>query len=137
MAAAFTKHHTATRTASAHEQGYPATAFLNHPGTGQKKGDANDTRAMISRIAKIRAEKAQVLGYPDYATWKLQDQMAKTPAAVEAFFNKLIPAATAKAGVEAKDIQALIVAQKDTFSVQAWDWDFYADQVRKSPLQPG
>lgn len=97
-----------------------------------EKGDANDTRTMIARIAKIRAEKAQVLGYPDYATWRLQDQMAKTPAAVEAFFSKLIPAATAKAMVEAKDIQALIAAQKDTFSVQAWDWNFYSDQVRKA-----
>lgn len=97
-----------------------------------EKGDANDTRAMISRIAKIRAEQAKLLGYPDYATWKLQDQMAKAPAAVEAFFNQLIPAATAKAQQEAKDIQALITAQKDTFSVAAWDWNFYADQVRKA-----
>ena len=97
-----------------------------------EKSDANDTRAMISRIAKIRAEQAKLLGYPDYATWKLQDQMAKTPAAVETFFNQLIPAATAKAQQEAKDIQALITTQKDTFSVAAWDWNFYADQVRKA-----
>lgn len=94
--------------------------------------DANDTRALIARIAKIRAEKAQLLGFPDYATWKLQDQMAKTPAAVDAFFSKLIPAATAKARNEAKDIQALIAQQKDTFSLQAWDWDHYAEQVRKA-----
>lgn len=94
--------------------------------------DANDTRALIARIAKIRAEKARLLGFPDYATWKLQDQMAKTPAAVDAFFSKLIPAATAKARNEAKDIQALIAQQKDTFSLQAWDWDHYAEQVRKA-----
>ncbi len=94
--------------------------------------DGNDTRALIARIAKIRAEKAQLLGFPDYATWKLQDQMAKTPAAVEAFFSKLIPAATAKARNEAKDIQDLITQQKDTFNLQAWDWDHYAEQVRKA-----
>jgi peptidyl-dipeptidase Dcp len=97
-----------------------------------EQNDANDTRKLIARMAQIRAEKAALLGFPDYATWKLQDQMAKTPAAVESFFAKLIPAATAKARVEAKDIQALINEQKDTFSLQAYDWDFYADQVRKA-----
>jgi peptidyl-dipeptidase Dcp len=97
-----------------------------------EQNDANDTRKLITRMAQIRAEKAALLGFPDYATWKLQDQMAKTPAAVESFFAKLIPAATAKARVEAKDIQALINEQKDTFSLQAYDWDFYADRVRKA-----
>lgn len=97
-----------------------------------EQNDANDTRKLITRIAEIRAEKAALLGFPDYATWKLQDQMAKTPAAVESFFAKLIPAATAKARVEAKDIQALINEQKDTFALQAYDWNFYADQVRKA-----
>jgi peptidyl-dipeptidase Dcp len=97
-----------------------------------EQNDANDTRKLITRIAEIRAEKAALLGFPDYATWKLQDQMAKTPAAVESFFAKLVPAATAKARVEAKDIQALINEQKDTFALQAYDWNFYADQVRKA-----
>lgn len=97
-----------------------------------EQNDANDTRKLITRIAEIRAEKAALLGFPDYATWKLQDQMAKTPAAVESFFAKLIPAATAKARVEAKDIQALINEQKDTFALQAYDWNFYSDQVRKA-----
>lgn len=97
-----------------------------------EQNDANDTRKLITRIAKIRAEKAGLLGFPDYATWKLQDQMAKTPQAVESFFAKLIPAATAKARSEGQDIQALIREQKDTFSLQAYDWDFYADQVRKA-----
>jgi len=97
-----------------------------------EQGDANDTRKLISRMAQLRAEKAALLGFPDYAAWKLQDQMAGTPAAVASFFAKLIPAATAKARAEAKDIQALINEQKDTFSLQAYDWDFYADQVRKA-----
>jgi peptidyl-dipeptidase Dcp len=97
-----------------------------------EQGDANDTRKLIMRMAQLRAEKAALLGFPNYAAWKLQDQMAKTPAAVESFFAKLIPASTAKARVEAKDIQDLIHAQKDTFSLQAYDWNFYADQVRKA-----
>ncbi|KAA5536794.1 peptidyl-dipeptidase Dcp [Taibaiella lutea] len=97
-----------------------------------ERGDANDTRATISRIAKIRAEKAKLLGLPNYASWQLQDQMAETPAAVMNFFNQLIPAATAKARKEAADIQDLIHQQKDTFNVEAYDWDYYADQVRKA-----
>lgn len=97
-----------------------------------EKGDANDTRKLISRIAQIRAQQAQLLGFKNYATWKLQDQMAKTPEAVEAFFQRLVPAATAKARTEAKDIQAVIDQQKGGFKLEPWDWTFYAEQVRKA-----
>jgi peptidyl-dipeptidase Dcp len=97
-----------------------------------ERGDANDTRKLISRIAKIRADKAKLLGLPDYASWQLQDQMAEKPSAVFDFFNQLIPAATAKARKEAGDIQDLIDKQKGNFKVEAYDWDFYADQVRKA-----
>lgn len=97
-----------------------------------EKGDANDTRKLISRIAQIRAQQAQLLGFKNYATWKLQDQMAKTPEAVEAFFQRLVPAATAKARAEAKDIQAVIDQQKGGFKLEPWDWTFYAEQVRKA-----
>jgi len=97
-----------------------------------EKNDANDTRATISRIAQIRAQKAKLLGFTSYAAWKLQNQMAKTPEAVEQFLRKLVPAATAKAKQEAADIQALIDGQKGGFKVEAWDWNFYAEQVRKA-----
>ncbi|WP_073230742.1 M3 family metallopeptidase [Pedobacter caeni] len=97
-----------------------------------EKGDANDTRKIISRIAQIRAQQAQLLGFKNYATWKLQDQMAKTPEAVEAFFRQLVPAATAKARSEAKDIQAVIDQQKGGFKLEPWDWTYYAEQVRKA-----
>ncbi|EHQ30288.1 peptidyl-dipeptidase Dcp [Mucilaginibacter paludis] len=100
--------------------------------TRTEKGDANDTRATISRIAQIRAQKAKLLGFASYAAWKLQNQMAKTPEAVEAFLDKLVPAATAKAKQEAADIQALIDQQNGGFKVEAWDWNFYAEQVRKA-----
>ncbi|KIO77114.1 dipeptidyl carboxypeptidase II [Pedobacter lusitanus] len=96
-----------------------------------EKQDTNDTRSTIIRIAKIRAEKARLMGFPDYATWKLQDQMAKTPAAVDAFFAQLVPAATAKAKMEAADIQAQADLEKSGFKIQPWDWDYYADKVRK------
>ena len=96
-----------------------------------EKGDSNDTRATITRIAILRAQKARLLGFKSYAAWNLQDQMAETPEAVEAFFAKLVPSAIGKAKEEAADIQALIDKQKGGFELQPWDWDYYSEQVRK------
>ncbi|RZK79077.1 MAG: peptidyl-dipeptidase Dcp [Pedobacter sp.] len=96
-----------------------------------EQGDANDTRKLIVEIAKIRAEKSKLMGFKNYATWKLQDQMAKTPEAVETFFAKLVPSATAKAVQEAADIQAVIDREKGGFKLEAYDWDHYAEKVRK------
>ena len=120
----------------------PALQSLSNRATRQKlfetsytrteKGDSNDTRKVIERIAKIRALKAQLVGFKNYADWKLRDQMAKSPEAVDDFLNKLIPAATAKAHAEAADIQKVIDQQKGGFKLQPWDWDFYAEQVRKA-----
>ncbi|MGE5625129.1 MAG: peptidyl-dipeptidase Dcp [Bacillota bacterium] len=95
-------------------------------------GDKYDTRATILKIAAIRAERAKLLGYKTYADWKLQDQMAKTPGAVEKIFAQLVPAAVDKAKGEATDIQALIDQQKGGFKLQPWDWNFYSEQVRKA-----
>jgi len=106
--------------------------LYNASWTRTERDDANDTRKTIARIAQIRAEKANLIGFRNYAEWKLQDQMAKTPEAVNAFFAQLIPAATAKAKVEAADIQAVIDQQKGGFKLEPWDWNFYAEQVRKA-----
>jgi peptidyl-dipeptidase Dcp len=97
-----------------------------------EKNDANDTRKGIARIAEIRTEQAALLGFKSYAEWKLKDQMAQTPEAVQTFLSKLVPAATGKALQEAGEIQKVIDAQKGGFKVQPWDWDFYAEQVRKA-----
>ena len=96
-----------------------------------EKSDSNDTRGTIEQIAKIRAEKAKLLGMPNYASWALQDQMAKTPDAVDKFFAQLVPAATAKAKKEGADIQAMIDKQKGGFKLQPWDWNYYSEQLRK------
>lgn len=96
-----------------------------------EKVDSNDTRNIITQIAAIRAEKAKLLGFKNYAAWKMQDQMAKTPVAVDKFFGQLAPAAAAKAQEEASDIQAIIDQQKGGFTLEPWDWDIYAEQVRK------
>lgn len=93
--------------------------------------DSNDTRAGIIRIAAIRAQKAKLMGFENYAAWKLQDQMAQTPEAVNKFLNALVPAVTGKAKQEAADIQALIDAQNGGFQLQPYDWEFYAEQVRR------
>ena len=97
-----------------------------------ERGDANDTREIISRMAQLRARRAQLLGYPNHAAWKLGDQMAKTPEAALKFMDALVPGATAKAAREAKDIQDVIDTEKGGFTLQPWDWNFYSEQVRKA-----
>jgi peptidyl-dipeptidase Dcp len=113
--------------------------------TRTERNDANDTRATIARLAQLRAEKAKLLGFPNYAAWTLQDQMAKTPEAAQKFMDALVGPATAKARSEQAEIQALIDSQSakqnagkgsgmssGSFQVQPWDWNFYAEQVRKA-----
>jgi peptidyl-dipeptidase Dcp len=109
--------------------------------TRTERGGENDTRATISRLAQVRAEKAALLGFPNYAAWVLQDQMAKTPAAALKFMDALVGPATAKATSEGKEIQALIDSQNagkgggmdgGGFQIRPWDWNFYSEQVRKA-----
>jgi peptidyl-dipeptidase Dcp len=102
-----------------------------------ERGGANDTRDIVARLAQLRSHKAKLLGFPNYAAWKLEDQMAKTPDAALKFMDALVPGATARAASEARDIQAVIDsqsgdAQKNGFKLEPWDWDFYAEQVRKA-----
>ncbi len=97
-----------------------------------EKGDGNDTRETIARIAQLRAQKGKLLGFPSFAAWKVEDQMAKTPEAALKFMDDLVPAATGRAATEAQDIQALIDKQNGGFKVQPWDWEFYSEQVRKA-----
>jgi len=97
-----------------------------------ERGDANDTRDIIARIAQLRAQRARLLGFTSHAAWKIEDQMAKTPETALQFMDALVPLATAKAAGEAKDIQDVIDAQKAGFVLQPWDWDFFGEQVRKA-----
>jgi peptidyl-dipeptidase Dcp len=97
-----------------------------------ERGDANDTRDTIARLAQLRARKARLLGYSSFAAWTLEDQMVRTPQAALGFMDALVPAATAKAASEARDNQGVIDAQNGGFQLQPWDWSFYAEQVRKA-----
>lgn len=107
-------------------------ALFNASWQRAEKNDAGDTRETIVQLAKVRAEQAKLLGFPNYAAWKLQNQMAKKPDTALNFMRNIVPAATDRAQREAKDIQAVIDQQKGGFNVQAWDWAFYAEQVRKA-----
>jgi peptidyl-dipeptidase Dcp len=100
--------------------------------TRTERGGDNDTRATTARLAQVRAEKAALLGFPNYAAWVLQDQMAKTPEAALKFMDALVAPATAKARGEGEEIQALIDSQHGGFKLQPWDWNFYSEQVRKA-----
>ncbi|WP_337021146.1 peptidyl-dipeptidase Dcp [Pantoea anthophila] len=100
--------------------------------TRTEKGDDNDTRELVLRLAQVRAEQARLLGFTSYAAWKLQDQMAKTPEAALAFMRNIVPAARARAEREAAAIQQTIDQQQGDFLLQAWDWRFYAEQVRRA-----
>lgn len=107
-------------------------ALFEHSWTRAEKGDANDTRATLLEIAKLRAEKAALLGFPSYAAYSLQNQMARTPEAAEGFVRQLVGPARARAALEAADIQAAIDSSGGNFKLAPWDWDRYADKVRKA-----
>jgi peptidyl-dipeptidase Dcp len=99
-------------------------------------GDLDNT-AIVAKIVKLRAEKATLLGYPDYAAYVLADETAGTPAAVNQMLARLAPPALANAKKEAADNQKLIEEQATSahskpFQLQPWDWAFYAEQVRKA-----
>lgn len=96
-----------------------------------QKGDENDTRELVCRLTALRARQAQLLGFEDYASWSTADQMAKTPAAALAFMRGIVPAARARAEREQADIQKVIDDEQGGFSVQVWDWSFYAERVRQ------
>jgi peptidyl-dipeptidase Dcp len=100
--------------------------------TRAEKGDANDTRTIIQEIAQLRAKKAALFGYANWADYTLYDQMAKDRATAVGFLDRLAAPVAAKQHVEAADIQKLVDAQGGGFKAGPADWNFYADQIRKS-----
>src|SRR5947208_2827197 len=103
---------------------------------GNHGGD-NDTKAIITRLAQLRAQRAKLLGYPTYADYNLDDEMSKTPANAIKLMTDMVPAATSKARAEAARMQKLIdgrarAAHMTGFTLAPYDWQFYAEQVRKA-----
>lgn len=96
-----------------------------------EKGDDNDTRETLITIAKKRAEKAELLGFKNYAEWSLQGSMAKKPDQAKKLMEQLSPYAVGSATQEAKEIQDLINKEADPFTLTAADWDYYAEKIRE------
>jgi peptidyl-dipeptidase Dcp len=101
------------------------------------RGNAFDNTALVSRIMHLRLERAKLLGYPDYASFVLADETAKTPQAVNAMLGRLAPAAVANAKREAADLQAMIDQEQaargePTFKLEPWDWAYYSEKVRQA-----
>jgi peptidyl-dipeptidase Dcp len=95
--------------------------------------DAHDnTRAIIPRILQLRAEKARLLGFPNYAAWKLQDEMARTPEAAMGLMMRVWPATVARIHQEVADMQALSDREGAHITIEPWDYRYYAEKVRKA-----
>lgn len=118
----------------------PLLTYLSNRALRKKLYDASvyrtdsgdlDTRSIVLEIARLRAKKAELSGFNDYASWNLQQSMAKTPAAVMDLLKGLIPAASAKAKEEAAEIQGLMKEMGVTHDLKPWDWNYYAELLRK------
>lgn len=100
--------------------------------TRAEHGDSNDTRGILTRLAQLRAHKAKLLGFPTYAAYTLQDQVAQTPEAAIKLLSDVAPPAVAKAREEMSRMQQVIDKEKGGFKLAAWDHQYYAEQVRKA-----
>ncbi|HEY5970622.1 MAG TPA: M3 family metallopeptidase, partial [Pseudoxanthomonas sp.] len=122
--------------------GQPPESQLTDRATRQRLHEASvargshggefDNREIISKIMKLRADRAKLLGYPNHAAYVLEDETAKTPQAVNDMLGKLAPAAVANAKREAADLQAMIKSEGGDFELAPWDWAFYTEKVRQA-----
>ncbi|MGE5430190.1 MAG: M3 family metallopeptidase, partial [Syntrophomonadaceae bacterium] len=98
------------------------------------KGNNNnefDNKALLSKIASLRVKRANLLGYKTHADFVLEENMAKTPDKVYELLNKLWTPALERAKMEAADLQKMAVKDGQTFKIEAWDWWYYAEKLRK------
>jgi peptidyl-dipeptidase Dcp len=95
------------------------------------RGNENDTRKFIVEMANLRAKRAQLFGVKTHADYIIGEQTAGTVENVHAMMRKIAPPAVRNARSEAADMQAAVKASGETFELKSWDWDFYADIVRK------
>ena len=94
------------------------------------RGGEFDNREILTRVVKLRAERAQLMGYENHASYGLENQTARTTKAVNERLASLAPPAVANAKREAADMQKIIDAEGGDFELASWDWDFYAEKVR-------
>ncbi len=120
----------------------PAQVFLRDRATRERlfrasstrteRGDGNDTRAIVLRLARLRAEQAKLLGFPSLAAYVLDEQMAGTPERALALLTDLVPAITARVAEDSAAMQALVEREGGSFRLEPWDWQYYAEQLRKT-----
>jgi peptidyl-dipeptidase Dcp len=96
------------------------------------KGGSFDNRAVVIRLAQLRAERATLLGYANHAAYQLEDQTAGNVSTVNKLLADLAPPAVANAKKEAADMQKIVDEEKGNFPIASWDWDFYSEKVRKA-----
>ncbi|SFC94262.1 peptidyl-dipeptidase Dcp [Microbulbifer thermotolerans] len=95
-------------------------------------GDAHDNNAIIAEILKLRDERVGLLGFDNYAQWRLQNRMAKTPERAMALMEAVWPAAIARVKEEVADMQAVADAEGADITIEPWDYRYYAEKVRKA-----
>jgi peptidyl-dipeptidase Dcp len=100
------------------------------------RGNQWDNRDIVSRVAKLRAERAAIMGYSNYAAFGLAEETAKNPEAVNKMLAQLAPAAVANARKEGAVLQAMINKEQKakgqkSFTLEPWDWSYYTEKVRK------
>ena len=95
-------------------------------------GGATDNKAIIAEMVALRAERARLLGYPSFAHYRLDDAMAKTPAAVRALLDRVWAPARRRALADRDALQALVQAEGRNFELAPWDWRYYAEKLRKA-----
>lgn len=93
--------------------------------------NANDNKEIVAKITSLRSQFAKLLGYKDFASYVIEENMAKTPANVDTFLDKLWKAALPVAKEEAVEMQKIIDKEKGGFKLQPWDWWYYAEKLRK------
>jgi peptidyl-dipeptidase Dcp len=95
-------------------------------------GGATDNKAIIAETVRLRAERARLLGYSNFARYRLDDAMAKTPEAVRALLERVWTPARARAMADRDALQELAQAEGGNFALAPWDWRFYAEKLRKA-----
>jgi len=94
-------------------------------------GGATDNKALITEMVRLRAERARLLGYADFAHYRLDDAMAKTPTAVRQLLDTVWTRARARAEIDRDALQALVPEEGGNFALAPWDWRYYAEKLRK------
>jgi peptidyl-dipeptidase Dcp len=107
-------------------------ALFDQSWTRAEKGDANDTRETIAELIQLRTQKANLLGFKTWADYSLDEEMAKAADAAKGFMNALDAPTAAQQAREAADVQAAIDADHGAFKLKPWDWELYAEKVRKA-----